>query len=226
MRSEWVRSFAWASACAVACTLVWAGATHAAATPRLPDARAYYVVNAANGDVLVARNARARVAIASITKLMTVLVALQHLKPDDVVTVTQGAAQVGESRIPLYAGQRISVRDLLEGALVQSANNAADALAAAAAGGNIPRFVEWMNARARRIGLRDTHFVRPDGLDAPGHVSSARDVALLAQVAMHLPIVRRIVATVAVVVELEWFSAEWTSRTAIVTPARNAAGAP
>ena len=190
MRSTWVRSFVSASAC----VLLLAGVAHAGATPRLPDARAYYVVNAANGDVLAAHDARARVPIASITKLMTVIVALQHLKPDDVVTVTRGAAQVGESRIPLRAGQRITVRDLLEGALVQSANNAADALAAAAAGGDVTRFVGWMNARARRLGLRDTHFVRPDGLDAPGHVSSARDVAVLAQVAMHLAIVRQIVA--------------------------------
>jgi serine-type D-Ala-D-Ala carboxypeptidase (penicillin-binding protein 5/6) len=190
MRSRWVRSFVSASACALAL----AGAAHAAATPRVPDARAYYVVNAANGDVLVAHNARARVPIASITKLMTVLVALEHLRPGDVVTVTKGAAQVGESRIPLFAGERISVRDLLEGALIQSANNAADALAAAASGGDLATFVGWMNARARQLGLRDTHFVRPDGLDAPGHVSSAHDVALLARVAMHLPIVRRIVA--------------------------------
>ncbi|HET8528902.1 MAG TPA: D-alanyl-D-alanine carboxypeptidase family protein [Gaiellaceae bacterium] len=191
MRSGWVKSFGSASACALAL----AGAAHAAATPRIPDARAYYVVNAANGDVLVAHDARARVPIASITKLMTVLVALRHLRPDQVVTVTKGAAQVGESRIPLYAGQRITVHDLLEGALIQSANNAADALAAAAAGGDVARFVGWMNARAKQLGLRDTHFVRPDGLDAPGHVSSARDVAVLAQVAMHLPLVRQIVAT-------------------------------
>jgi len=101
------------------------------------------------------------------------------------VTVTSGAAQVGESRIPLYTGQRISVHDLLEGALIQSANNAADALAAAAAGGDVTTFVGWMKERARQLGLRDTHFVRPDGLDAPGHVSSARDVALLARIAMH-----------------------------------------
>jgi D-alanyl-D-alanine carboxypeptidase (penicillin-binding protein 5/6) len=191
MRFAWVRSFGSASACALAL----AGAAHAATTPSLPDARAYYVVNAANGDVLVAHDARARIPIASITKLMTVLVALKHLTPDEVVTVTKGAAQVGESRIPLYAGQRITVRDLLEGALIQSANNAADALAAAAADGDVARFVGWMNARARQLGLRDTHFVRPDGLDAPGHVSSARDVAVLAQVAMHLPIVRQLVAT-------------------------------
>src|SRR5205823_11554593 len=63
----------------------------------------------------------------------------------------------------------------------------------AARGGDVPRFVGWMNAKARRLGLRDTHFVRPDGLDAAGHLSSARDVALLARVAMHSRVVRAIV---------------------------------
>jgi D-alanyl-D-alanine carboxypeptidase (penicillin-binding protein 5/6) len=109
------------------------------------------------------------------------------------VTVSRASAKVGESSIPLRAGQRISVEDLLKGALIQSANNAADALAAAASGGDTSRFVGWMNEKAREIGLRDTNFTRPDGLDAPGHVSSARDVAVLAQVAMHSPIVRSLV---------------------------------
>src|SRR5262249_23589122 len=139
--------------------------------------------------------------IASITKLMTVLVALRHLEPSETVTVTSGAAQVGESRIPLHAGQRITVRDLLEGALIQSANNAADALAAAASNNDVPQFVAEMNARAKALGLRDTHFVRPDGLDAPGHVSSARDVAKLARVAMHSAVVRDIVAKQSDVIE-------------------------
>jgi D-alanyl-D-alanine carboxypeptidase (penicillin-binding protein 5/6) len=183
-----VKSFVSSSVAALAL----AAAAHA--SPRLADARAWYVVNATNGDVLAQHAAGERVPIASITKLMTVIVALQHLQPDEIVTVTKGAAQVGESRIPLRAGQRISVHDLLEGALIQSANNAADALAAAAAQGDIQTFVGWMNTRARQLGLRDTHFVRPDGLDAPGHVSSARDVALLARVAMHSPVVREIVA--------------------------------
>jgi serine-type D-Ala-D-Ala carboxypeptidase (penicillin-binding protein 5/6) len=176
---------------AVVLALAFTGAARAA-VPN-PEARAFYVVNAASGDVLASRGAHAKVPIASITKLMTVLVALDHLKIDDVVTVSGEAAQVGESRIPLRRGQRISVRDLLAGALIQSANNAADALASAASGGDVPRFVAWMNARARTYGLRDTHFARPDGLDAPGHVSSARDVAVLAQVAMHSAVVRSIV---------------------------------
>jgi D-alanyl-D-alanine carboxypeptidase (penicillin-binding protein 5/6) len=171
--------------------LGFAGPARAAAPQ--PDARAFYVMNAATGEVLASHNAHEPVAIASITKLMTVLIALKHLKPSETVTVTGNAAQVGESRIPLFKGERISVRDLLAGALIQSANNAADALAAAASNGDVARFVGWMNARARALGLRDTHFVRPDGLDAPGHVSSARDVAVLAQVAMHSPIIRDLV---------------------------------
>ena len=174
-----------------AAALVFAGAARAA--PPDADARAFYVVNASNGEVLAARNANEAVPIASITKLMTAIVALEHLKPSDVVTVSGRAAQVGESRIPLAAGQRITVEDLLKGALIQSANNAADALAAAASGGDTAQFVGWMNEKARTLGLRDTHFTRPDGLDSPGHLSSARDVAVLAQVAMHSPVVRSIV---------------------------------
>jgi len=185
--------------CAVVAALAWtasaepAGARAAAVAPPVPDARAFYIVNASNGEVLASHDAQVELPMASLTKLMTVIVALQHLKLDEEVTVTRAAAQVGEERIPLVAGERITVRDLLKGALIQSANNAADALASAASDGNVAQFVSWMNARARAIGLHHTHFVRPDGLDAPGHVSSARDVAVLAQVAMHSPIVRALV---------------------------------
>jgi serine-type D-Ala-D-Ala carboxypeptidase (penicillin-binding protein 5/6) len=185
--------------CAVVAALAWTASAHAAgvraavvAAP-IPNASAFYVVNASNGEVLASHDAQVELPIASITKLMTVIVALQHLKLDDKVTVTRAAARVAEERIPLVAGERISVRDLLKGALIQSANNAADALASAASDGDVAQFVSWMNTRAVAIGLHHTHFVRPDGLDAPGHVSSARDVAVLAQVAMHMPIVRSLV---------------------------------
>ena len=163
-----------------------------AAAP-VPDARAYEVVNASTGEVLAARNAHERLPIASLTKLMTVIVALRHLDVDATVTVPKDAVRVGGSRIPLRPGQRITVEDLLKGALIQSANDAADTLAAGASGGDIPLFVSWMNDTAQRLGLADTHFVRPDGLDAPGHVSSAHDVMVLAQIAMHSPVVRELV---------------------------------
>ncbi len=156
-----------------------------------PDARAFEVVNASTGEVLAAHNAHERLPIASLTKLMTVIVALQHLQLDQVVTVTKQTANVGGSRIPLRAGEKITVDDLLKGALIQSANDAADTLADAAAGGSIPLFVSWMNEKAQELGLQDTHFVRPDGLDAPGHVSSAHDVAACSrEIAMHSPVVR------------------------------------
>jgi D-alanyl-D-alanine carboxypeptidase len=85
------------------------------------------------------------------------------------------------------------VRDLIEAALIPSANDAADTLAYYVGHGSEQRFVSMMNAKARQLGLTDTHYVRPDGLDAPGHVSSARDVTKLARILMRHPIVRQIV---------------------------------
>ncbi len=155
--------------------------------------RSFVVENGVTGEVLLARNARERLPIASITKLMTVLLTLEHARPGETVLVSPFAAGVGESSVDLRPGERLTVRELLEAALIQSANDAADALAVYVGRGSESRFVAMMNARARQLGLRDTHFVRPDGLDAPGHVSSARDVTLLARLLMHRPLVRQIV---------------------------------
>lgn len=162
--------------------------TAASSRLRVPrvDARAYLVMNAATGDVLASKNANARLPIASLTKLMTVDVALQHLSIDRYVTVSTRATEAGEESAGLRAGERILVGDLVRAALIQSANDAADALADAASGGNRALFVSWMNAEARQIGLTRSHFARPDGLDAPQHYSSARDVTRLAQWAMGL----------------------------------------
>ena len=104
-----------------------------------------------DGHTLAARDADAPRAMASITKLMTVLVALERVSLDDVVTVPAVAAGVGESTLGLRAGQRVTVRDLPIGALVPSANDAATALAVVA-GGSVPRFVALMNREARRSG--------------------------------------------------------------------------
>lgn len=168
-------------------------AAGASASPPRVQAVAYLVQNAATGEVLASRNARERRAPASITKLMTVLVALERARLDDVVTVTKKAAAVGESSIFLEPGERITVADLARAALIQSANDAAYALAAHVGGGSVPRFVALMNAKARALGLSDTRFLNPDGLDALGHVSSARDVTRLARVAMRNPFVRETV---------------------------------
>jgi serine-type D-Ala-D-Ala carboxypeptidase (penicillin-binding protein 5/6) len=170
-------------------------AVGATAAPPPVQAEAYLVQNAATGEVLASRDARERRPIASITKLMTALVTVERASLDETVVVTSRAAAVGESSIDLRPGERISVRDLLRAALIQSANDSANALAAHV-GGSIPRFVGLMNARARQLGLTDTHFVNPDGLDAPGHVSSARDVTKLARIAMRKPFIRETVRLV------------------------------
>jgi D-alanyl-D-alanine carboxypeptidase (penicillin-binding protein 5/6) len=176
----------------VAASTLALAASAARAVPQV-SARAYLVEDGSTGQVLAQYRERARVPIASLTKLMTVLLTLERTKPGEMVVVAPGAAAVGESSIGLRSGERISVRALLEGALIQSANDAADALAYSVGSGSEARFVALMNARARRLGLTDTHYVRPDGLDAPGHVSSARDVTRLARLLMKRPIVRQIV---------------------------------
>jgi serine-type D-Ala-D-Ala carboxypeptidase (penicillin-binding protein 5/6) len=158
------------------------------------DARAYLVEDGRNGDVLLAHNEARQVPIASLTKMMTVLLALERAQLTDEVTVTPHAAAVGESSVNLRAGERLTVRDLVEACLIQSANDAAWALAEHVGRGDATRFVALMNRRARQLGLADTNFVRPDGLDAAGHVSSARDVTKLARILMQKRVVRQIVA--------------------------------
>jgi serine-type D-Ala-D-Ala carboxypeptidase (penicillin-binding protein 5/6) len=177
------------AALALVCWL--AGAARAAGPPT-PDASAWLVENPMTGEVLTQHDDRLRVPIASITKLMTLIVALRHLKLNQVVTVDPRAAAVGQESVYLRAGQQITVHDLVKGALIQSANDAADALALATAP-SYPAFASMMNAEAHRLGLTDSHFVRPDGLDAAGEYSSARDVARLALEAMKIPVVRNTV---------------------------------
>jgi D-alanyl-D-alanine carboxypeptidase (penicillin-binding protein 5/6) len=164
-----------------------------AAGPRV-NARAYLVADGRTGEVLLAQNPRRQLPIASLTKMMTVLLTLEHARLGDLVTVSPQATEVGQSSVRLRAGEQITVRDLLEATLIQSANDAAWALAEQVGHGSEPRFVSMMNLRARQLALTDTHFVRPDGLDADRHVSSARDVTTLARILMQKRTVRRIVA--------------------------------
>ncbi len=164
-------------------------AAPATAAPPSVHGSAYIVEDARTGEVLASSNAHEHVAIASLTKMMTVLLALERHRLSDVVTVDPRAAIVGESTINLRPGERLTVRDLIKGALVQSANDAAAALALSMAP-DFPSFARLMNAKAAQLGLHDTHFVRPDGLDVPDHYSSAADMTKLARVLMHTRFVR------------------------------------
>jgi serine-type D-Ala-D-Ala carboxypeptidase (penicillin-binding protein 5/6) len=152
-------------------------------------ARAYLVQDARTGEVLAASNANERLPIASITKLMTVLLTLEHHKLTDVVTVDPRAAAVGESTVDLRSHEQLTVGDLLKATLIQSANDAADALALSIAP-DYGAFAELMNAKAAELGLHNSHFVRPDGLDMPGEYSSAADATKLARLVMRTRFVR------------------------------------
>jgi D-alanyl-D-alanine carboxypeptidase (penicillin-binding protein 5/6) len=184
-----------AGAIAVSIGMAVSGSAGAAAPPGgAPDvtAKAVYLWNPRTNDVLVQRNAETALPMASTTKIMTALLVLRSARQDDVVTVTDTAAAVGESEILLEPGEQITVRDLLRALMLKSANDAAVALAEHVAGSEAV-FVARMNAEARRLGLRHTHFETPYGLDRPGHAASAHDLARLAVAAMKLPAFRTLV---------------------------------
>lgn len=158
------------------------------------SAQAYVVESTVDGRTLAARDAETPRPMASITKLMTVLVALEHVGLDERVTVPAVAARIGESSLRLRAGQRVLVRDLVIGTLVPSANDAATALAVRAAG-SVPRFVGLMNEKAREMALVGTNYRNPHGLDERGHVSTASDSAVVLRAALRVPVIRRYAGT-------------------------------
>jgi D-alanyl-D-alanine carboxypeptidase (penicillin-binding protein 5/6) len=166
------------------------------AEPRIAAA-AWYLVGD-DGALLAAHRARQRRAVASITKLMTAVVTLERASPSDLVTVRERTPVSGESTVFLRTGETLPVADLLRATLVPSANDAAHALAVHVGDGSIARFVEVMNAKARALGMTDTTFLNPHGLDAAGHVSSARDATLLLRHALGIPFLRDALSRTAV----------------------------
>lgn len=148
------------------------------APPELPQAGSAILVDARDGAVIAQKSPDSRRAIASATKLMTALLALERARPADVFTATGYRALPVESKINLREGERMRVDDLLEGLLLESANDAADTIAAGVAG-STRAFVREMNERARDLGLDATSFANPIGLDDPLNYSTARDLAAL-----------------------------------------------
>lgn len=154
-------------------------------------AHAIYVVDLQSGVPLYARNETEMLPNASTTKLMTALISLESYKLDDVVTVPD--ATVAGQLMELTAGEKMTVENLLYGLLIESGNDAAEALAAHYPGGT-PAFVAAMNEKAKEYNLEQTHFANPSGLDADGHGMSARDLARLSRIAIGNPIIAKIVA--------------------------------
>jgi len=145
------------------------------------------------GQVLFARAAGSRRPVASVTKVMTALLVLERLSPSAVVTAGRDATAQTGSRLGLAVRERITVRNLLYALLLQSSNDAAVALADAVAG-SVPRFVELMNERAGELGLGNTRFASPNGLDDRGY-SSATDLAAMTREAYGHPLFGQIVRT-------------------------------
>ncbi len=146
-------------------------------------------------NLLYAKDEHHRLPPASIAKIMTAVVALESSDPDDMVTVNIDGFFAGDSTVMgLETGMQLSLRDLLYGLLLPSGADAAVAIARYVAG-DVPSFVDRMNAKVRDLGLQDTHFTNPHGLDAPGNYSSAYDMLMLGRYAMKNPLFAQIVGT-------------------------------
>ena len=157
------------------------------------------VLDAATGRPLYEKHADERSLIASTTKIMTALVVCQRCNVLDRVKIPAEAVGVEGSSMYLKEGEVLTVQELLYGLMLRSGNDAAQALAIYC-GGTVEGFAELMNDKARELGLKDTHFVNPHGLDAPEHHSTARDLAVLSAYAMDDPIFSRTVGAKSVTV--------------------------
>ena len=147
--------------------------------------KAALLMDSATGTVLYENNSHEKMPMASVTKIMTMLIAMENIDSgkisyDDTVTGSAYAKSMGGSTIFLDEGEQLSVNDILKGIAVASGNDAAVAMAEHIAG-SAPAFVEMMNKRAAELGMKDTHFVNCNGLDADGHYSSAYDIALMSR---------------------------------------------
>ena len=160
------------------------------------EAQAALLMEKTTGQVLYAKTEHEQLEPASVTKVMTLLLAMEALdegriRYDDTVTVSAYAASMGGSQVFLSEGEQITVEDLFKAICVASGNDASVAMAEHIAGVT-ELFVEQMNARAKQLGMNDTHFVNCTGLPAEGHVTSAWDIALMSrELILHHPDIRR-----------------------------------
>ena len=149
------------------------------------NAKSAILIEASTGKILFEKNADEKLHPASMTKMMSMLLIIEAIengviKWDQIVTVSENASSMGGSQILLETGEKMSVRDLFKGVAIASGNDAVVALAEAVAG-NVNNFVSMMNKRASELGLTNTNFKNPHGLDDANHYSSSRDMSLIAR---------------------------------------------
>ncbi|MCE5286252.1 MAG: D-alanyl-D-alanine carboxypeptidase, partial [Pelosinus sp.] len=178
--------------------------TSAAAKPPAIDAQAAILLDAKTGQILYNKNMNARLAPASTTKILTAIIAIESGRLDDTVKISARSAGTGGSSMHLYAGQLITLRELVTGLLLRSGNDAAVAIAEYLAG-STDEFVNIMNQKAHLIGAYNSQFKNPNGLSAAGHYSTAFDLACLARYALLDP-------TFAAIVNTKETTIEWLDR--------------
>ncbi len=190
------RKFCWALFAALLLPLFLGPAARAEKAPPSVSARSAVLISADTGAVLFEKDAQARLSMASTTKIMTALLALEEVgrSGDLAVDVTEEMVAVEGSSMGLLSGDRITLKNLAAGMLMASGNDAANAVALFLDGSQ-EKFAERMNRRAEEIGMTGTHFVTPSGLDDEEHYSTALDMALLAQEAMKNPAFRELASS-------------------------------
>jgi len=162
--------------------------------PPANQARAAALADVASGRILYSQHGDESMKIASLTKIMTAIVAIEHGKLDDALKVSKRAAGKEGSSLYLKVGEKISLRNALYGLMLRSGNDAATAIAEHV-GGSVEGFAFLMNRKAEELGLANSHFMNPHGLDEPGHYSSANDLAKLTVYALRNPEFKKIVGT-------------------------------
>ena len=158
------------------------------------NSRAYIVLDRKSSTVILGKNHNQRKKMASTTKIMTSLVVIENCNLSDTVEISKKAGSTGGSRLGLKTGDKITVNDLLYGLMLCSGNDAAVALAEHVAG-SINNFSELMNNKALELGLTNTHFITPHGLDADEHYTTAYELAILSNYALKNETFAKIVGT-------------------------------
>lgn len=158
------------------------------------NARAAIIYDRSTKQIIWGKNEMEKRAMASTTKIMTAIVVLEDANLDDVVTISKKAAGTGGSRLKIRAEDKITVRDLLYGLMLRSGNDAAVALAEHV-GESVEGFAGLMNKKAEQIGLKNTHFVTPHGLDDENHYTTAYELAILTDYALENSTFKKIVNT-------------------------------
>lgn len=151
------------------------------------------IMNVATGEVVFSKNIEERRAMASTTKIMTAVIAIESGNMDDVVTVSAGAANQEGSSMYIEAGMEVYLRDLVYGLMLCSGNDAAVSIAEHISG-SVEDFADLMNKKAKELGANDTHFVNPSGLYDDQHYTTAGDLAVIARYAMQIPEFRDVVS--------------------------------